>query len=302
LLNISLETRYAYNLDSTASTLALLLIISLRPKLGSLTAHPKLSALAILNFSMIVVSLSRVNLSIALVSLVFVYSHNRFIRAAVIAATLIMIAAPFMQISHVAWGNSMSGSSGFFEKVINSQQEARISNYYNIADMNEHWRGYEAYLGINQVLKIGGWANLIGLGFGSYALGPFADKLQHIPFFHNGFVTIFLKSGSLGLVIFAIFVGKLFFVSRSAFVKARSISDPQIARAGIVVFLFTNSMLLRTLTTHGVYYAKTTLELFFIGLSIYVIGRLWHRRATAHAFNRGDRQHGPSISHRTGHR
>ncbi|MFX0543397.1 hypothetical protein ACEWPM_017050 [Roseovarius sp. S4756] len=279
VFNISLEARYSYGLDSTASTLALLLIISLRPTLAALAARSTLSALAILNLALIIASLSRVNISITFISLVFVYSHNRLIQSAVFVGTMFVIAAPLLQLSYIAPTGSTSGDFSFLGKLQNSLQEFRISNYSDLGDINENWRGYEAYLGIEQVQQVGGWANLIGVGFGSFARGPFVDKLTLIPYFHNGFVTIFLKSGTLGIAFFTIFSGKLYMVSRLAFLQARSNSDQRVTCAALIIFLFTNSMLMRTLTTHGVYYAKTTLELFFIGLSIYVIGRLQRDRA-----------------------
>lgn len=272
IFNVSLNTRYTYQLDSTSSTLALLLIISLRPTFGSLTANLTLFSIAIINALLILVSLSRVNLSIAILSLLFIYSNNRLVRIAVVATTILLIAAPLFQLQQTSPIGSTSGAFGFAGKVLNSLQEMSISDYSDFAEINENWRGYEAYLGVNQVLQIGGWANLIGVGFGSFVEGPFEDKLTAIPFFHNGYVTIFLKSGALGIAIFVLFAGRLFVISRSAFVHAHARVDPPIVTASLIILLLTNSLLLRTLSTHGLYYSRPPMELFFIGIAIFLLG------------------------------
>lgn len=278
IFSISLDTRYNYFMDSSASTVALLLIIALRPTLKSLLGSSTLSVLAMMNLFLIIASLSRVNLSIALLSLVFVYSSNRFVRNSILIFIIVLITTPFLQLPHISQMGSTSGEFGFFGKVLNSLQEMEISNYSELADINQNWRGYEAYLGMERVFQVGGWANIIGIGFGSYAEGPFDNKLTEIPFFHNGYVTIFLKSGALGLAVFITFIAKLFIRSRSAFKLAHKTADPLITRAALIIVLLTISIVIRTLSTHGVYYSKPIIELFFIGISIYVWGSFQRSR------------------------
>lgn len=281
IFNASLETRYEYGMESTAATLALLLIISLRPSIKLLFGSAQLLTAVILNLLMIAVSMSRVNIAIAFIALTFLFSHTRILRATVLIAVSFLVAAPLFQIPLNVAGGSAIDASSFFNKILNSLQEIRISDYSELSEINENWRGYEAFLGVNEVLSVGGWANFIGLGFGSFAAGPFEGKLEQIPFFHNGFITIFLKSGILGIAVFSFFVKKLYTSSRVAFLHGRSISDPRIVSAGLLIILLTTSILLRTLSTHGIYYSRTTLELFFIGLSIYVIRDLLRKNAVA---------------------
>lgn len=271
LFNASLDARYEYGLDSTASTLALIVIISLRPTLKSLIGSTQLSVAAVVNILLILASLSRVNIGISFISLVFVFSHSRLLRASIFVAILILISTPLLQIPMIFPQGTLGDSASFFNKVLNSLQDIRMSNYFEMSDINENWRGYEAFLGVDKVLSVGGWATLIGLGFGSFVEGPFSGKLEQIPFFHNGFITIFFKSGALGIFIFSLFVAKLYLTSRAAILHGRSTSNPRIVNAGILLFLLISSVLFRTLATHGVYYSRPPLELFFIGLTIYVI-------------------------------
>lgn len=300
MFNISLETRYEYRMDSMAASLALLLIISLRPTLKSLLGSTQLSVTAVINLLMIVASLSRVNLSITFIALFFVFSHSRLLRGTMFVAILFIVAAPFLQIPVAVPGSAVSDGSSFFYKVLNSLQEFRVSSYDDFAEINENWRGYEAFLGMDEVLNVGGWANLIGVGFGSYATGPFENKLEQIPFFHNGFITIFLKSGALGIAMISMFFVKLYLTSRTAILQGRSISEPRIFQAGLLIFLLTSSMLTRTLSTHGVYYSRTTLELFFIGLSIYVIRDLRRKNVVANSFRKDDSHFGARVLPKAG--
>ena len=284
IFGVSLENRYNYRMDSTAASLALILIICLKPNFKSLLGSAQLSAAAILNLLLIVISLSRVNLAITLIALVFVYSHSKILRTATFAAIIFLTAAPLLQIPVFTPVGAASDNPSFFSKLLGSLQEYRISDYSDFVAVNENWRGYEAFLGIEQVTNVGGAANIIGVGFGSFAIGPFEGKLEEIPFFHNGFVTIFLKSGALGIGIFSLFLARLYVISRATFVMGRTVSDPRIVNAGILIFILTSSIVFRTLTTHGVYYSRTLIELFFIGLSIYFISDL--RRAILEAKRR----------------
>lgn len=269
LTNISLQSRYTYSLDSSASTLALLLILSNLRTRSSLFPNTTTTSLLLLNLFFIIASLSRTDIAIALISLIFIYSRSKWARGLTIAFVLLLTVTPVMQIAPLGTTSVASGGAGFFDKMLGSLEEFRVSDYSSSSDINENWRGYEAYLGIQEVEQVGGIARFIGVGFGSYVVGPFEDKLQKIPFFHNGFVTIYLKAGFLGLFAFAFFIFKLYRLAQAASREGRQTGDLRIRRASIMIALLTNSVLLQTLAVHGVYYSKTTFELFFIGLAIY---------------------------------
>lgn len=268
IADISLQSRYSYGLDSTASLLAVILIISSRSSLVSLMRSRSLFILLFLNLLLIVVSLSRVNIAIMLVSLVFVYSISKLVRGGVIVAVMLLTLAPLQQISPRSSSADESVNASFIDKVQGSLDEFLIAEYSDFAEINKYWRGHEAYLGIRQVENVGGAAYLFGVGFGSFAMGPFVGKLEVIPFFHNGFVTIYLKAGFLGLGIFALFVIRLYRTGLSALYRSRLVSDPRAVQASLLIVLLTNSILLKTLVTHGIYYSKPALELFLVGVAI----------------------------------
>lgn len=269
LANISLQSRYTYSLNSSASTLALLLILSLHPTRSSLFRNNVSRSLLALNLLLIFASLSRVNIAISLVSLIFIYIRSKWVRGLIIIGILLLTMAPLIEDTQAGTMRVSSGEVSFFDKMIGSFSEFRISDYSSMSDINNNWRGYEAYLAIQEVEQAGGIARLIGLGFGSYVVGPFEDKLQKIPFTHNGFVTIYLKAGFLGLIAFALFIFKLFLLARAASLKGRRSGDLRLTRAAVTINLMTISILITTLAAHGVYYSKTTFALFFIGLAVY---------------------------------
>ena len=269
ITNVSLLSRYTYALDSGKSTLALLLILSLHPTLSSLRRDNKATSLLVFNLLLIIVSLSRINIAISLISLIFIYSHSKWAPRLSIAVVLLLTVSPLFQIMPSLKMREASSQASFFDKVLGSFAEFRLSNYSSMSDINENWRGYEAYLGTQVVEQAEPIARLIGVGYGSYAVSPFDHKLQIIPFFHNGFVTIYLKAGFLGLIAFALFIFKLYRLAGAANREGRRTGNPTIKKAAVTIVLMTNAILFQTLTTHGVYYSKTTLGLFFIGLAIY---------------------------------
>ena len=269
ITNVSLQTRYTYALNSGSSTLALLLILSLHPTLSSLRRDKKATSLLVFNLLLIIVSLSRIDIAISLISLIFIYSRSKLAQRLTIAVVLLLTVSPLFQVMPSSPMRVASSHASFFDKVLGSFAEFQISNYSNISDINEHWRGHEASLGVHAVEQAGGIGRLIGVGFGSYVVGPFEDKHQKIPFFHNGFITIYLKAGFLGLISFALFIFKLYRLAGGANREGCRTSDPRIKRAAVTIVLMTNAILLQTLAVHGVYYSKTTLGLFFIGLAIY---------------------------------
>lgn len=268
IASVSLENRYSYALDSRASTLAVLLILAIRPTPSLLLNNSRFILLLLVNLLLIFISLSRIDIVIALLSLFLVYSNSRWIRLAIISTVLLLTVEPFLQILPQGSTRSTSEIAGFFTKILSSLNEVRVSDYADMQEINANWRGYEAFIGIQEVEKAGGFARIIGVGFGSFAAGPFEGKLQEIPFFHNGYVTIYLKAGFMGLAAFGLLIYKLYRLALFGNREARQTSDPRVATAALVIYLLTTSILLKTLAVHGIYYSKTTIELFLIGMAI----------------------------------
>ncbi|HSD14322.1 MAG TPA: hypothetical protein VLB74_06715 [Flavobacterium sp.] len=85
-------------------------------------------------------------------------------------------------------------------------------------DFNDNYRSYENILTVQQVTKKGTSAVFFGEGLGSSIdlkreVWLLSSYMRYIPFLHNGYMTVFLKSGLLGVLVLLISIG-LFFVNK----------------------------------------------------------------------------------------
>ena len=103
-------------------------------------------------------------------------------------------------------------SSSFFDKFANTADEVKFRHYDSFQEISDNWRGFEAYRGLQtydgyssreQVMGAGLGA-LVDLGF-SMQLTP-TEAMRFIPIVHNGYTYLLVKTGVIGIVLFAIFV------------------------------------------------------------------------------------------------
>lgn len=101
------------------------------------------------------------------------------------------------------------GIEAFFYKIKIAPQEAFKTkvDVDDWRDFNDNYRSYENIRTIRQVAAEGPAAVAFGLGLGSYIdlnkeVWLQTSMMRYIPFLHNGFMTVYLKSGLLGLFIY----------------------------------------------------------------------------------------------------
>lgn len=104
-----------------------------------------------------------------------------------------------------------NGRESFFEKIIFSLSEVRPQNYLLDTDIHQHWRGYETYMAMNLFLGSNPHEVLFGSGLGQAVPIDFAKRggvgeqsdirLFELEWLHNGYVTILLKTGVLGITL-----------------------------------------------------------------------------------------------------
>ncbi|WP_143808102.1 O-antigen polymerase, partial [Oenococcus oeni] len=100
----------------------------------------------------------------------------------------------------------------FFTKISDSLQEVKSTNnwdnYYQIV---HDWRGFEKYSAILQFKQYSILSKIFGKGLsqGIY-VGPYSELLSfydgYIPFLHNGYYTILIKLGLVGVFYYLFFV------------------------------------------------------------------------------------------------
>jgi hypothetical protein len=110
------------------------------------------------------------------------------------------------------------GLDAFLYKIKIAPQEALKTkiNKNDWKDFNDNYRSFENIITVQQVSKEGPFAILFGEGLGSRLnLGRKVftndgEFVQFIPYVHNGFMTVFLKSGIFGLIFLILFLVLLF--------------------------------------------------------------------------------------------
>jgi len=214
-LNFSLETRYEYGLNSDFAVLGIMLVYISRFTNYRIFKKTTEISLTIIFFVFILISLSRTNILIMLLILAYPYmarmiSFNKqlFIVTAIIFS-LVFLGSLFQ----IALPENYADN--FSSKIMNSYAEVLVRDnvanddmdYNDYASVNLYWRSQEAFLGLSLFLE-GSFTQLFfGQGYGTYADGSiyFDDKFQQIPIFHNGFITIVLKSGFIGILLYIYF-------------------------------------------------------------------------------------------------
>ena len=139
--------------------------------------------------------------------------RNFFIMS--IITTTVVIGISYISIS------SSGDRSTFSGKIATSFTEILPKKYTEKADINSHWRGYEAYRGLLAYQESALINKIIGSGYGKTATLGFYMKLKdryydEIYKFHNGYVNILLKTGILGLIIYIFyFISLIYYQSIS---------------------------------------------------------------------------------------
>lgn len=107
-------------------------------------------------------------------------------------------------------------------------------------DFNDNYRSYENIITVKQVSANGTRAVLMGEGLGSTIdlkreVWLQTSMMRYIPFLHNGFMTVFLKSGLLGI---AIYLTTIFFFFRQRTSNVPLIKNINLIFIGTGFFLF----------------------------------------------------------------
>ena len=125
----------------------------------------------------------------------------------------------------------------FLNKVVNSGSEVQVRAYETFSDINNHWRGFEAYraektyaaYSTGDKIFGGGGGALVDLGI-AMQLSP-TQAFKYIPITHNGYMYLLVKTGVCGLCLFALLIFQLLATSR----KALRLRTPEAVFAGLAL-------------------------------------------------------------------
>lgn len=188
-----------------------------------------------------------------IILLPLIYYSYKFINVKKVKILIILlILLPFFSslIDILLSGFKISSETNLLSKFLSSFSEISVSGQNNDQKLiTKNWRGFEAFLGVSNYINGSIIEILFGKGLGSYVIVPFGsfsqeiEGLTNISFFHNGIVTILLKSGLIGVLLFMKF---LFSILKRLIIlndKTFKILSLNI----LLIFLFT------TVSSHGIY-------------------------------------------------
>ena len=162
-----------------------------------------------------------------------------------------------------------TGIESFLYKMKNAPAEifspAKEIDTKNHAKLWDRWRAYEAGMAISQVNT--SYSVAVGKGLGSLVdlkfYAPLGDKnMRYIPHLHNGYVTIYYKSGIIGIILYLLFILYLYLFS---YFKTKNNQKKIILNliGGLAIhYLFT------TLIVTGIYNISETYSLI-LGMLLY---------------------------------
>ena len=168
------------------------------------------------------------SIGISILFLSFAFSFSRI--GSVIAITLFLSYIGFL--TRINWKSILSifilavgllylilstpiNETGTFRsKISKTITEITVSDYQDMADVNQNWRGYETFRALLKFSKEGITEKILGSGFGSVVDLGLSIKLgdsylSEIPIFHNGYAYILIKTGLLGLLCYIMFYSNL---------------------------------------------------------------------------------------------
>lgn len=126
--------------------------------------------------------------------------------------------------------------------------------------INTDWRGHEAYLGLQMFYEGTLFQQIFGQGLGAICYNNiFEDgQLSALPIFHNGYITILLKTGWCGILLFILFLIHLMKMGKNS-------CSAEADFAATLTILLVCCVLIMTQVIHGIFTSSTQ---FFLMLLI----------------------------------
>lgn len=160
----------------------------------------------------------------------------------IMSYVLLLVTGSYAIIYHSNPQRSGKGIEEFLYKIKNAPIEPFKTkiNKENWKDFNDNYRSYENILTVKQVSSEGILAIIFGRGLGvTIDLGRQImtndhELIQYIPILHNGFATVYLKSGLLGLFFLLLF---LYLISKPKKSTLTQVQNINLLMLGTAIFL-----------------------------------------------------------------
>lgn len=257
---LTIDTRYDFDFSNRYAVIGLAVLYFYGSRL--LLQKGTMIFCFLVLIASLVLSFSRTEYLIALFMLIVPFiTRLNLHRIALVSFFSIVVLALFTG-SRISLDNNITFNGKFIEKFMLSIPELVISDVDDVEAANTYWRGYEAFLGLKEYLDGNLLQLLFGKGFSTVVDVPswvFSDDfMTNMPFFHNGYITILLKAGLVGLCLF---IYLIFVIYRHKFAFESS-------EANLRIFL-AFAIAISTLVIHGIYYKHAPfIILFIVGILI----------------------------------
>jgi hypothetical protein len=138
------------------------------------------------------------------------------------------------------------GIESFLYKIKNAPIEAFKTkiNKDDWKDFNDNYRSFENIITVKQVANEGTFAILFGKGLGAtinlgrQIMTNDAELIQYIPILHNGFATVYLKSGLFGLFFLLLF---MYLIGKPQKSNLISVQNINLLMIGTAIFLIVSN-------------------------------------------------------------
>jgi hypothetical protein len=198
------------------------------------------------SLSSFIVAMSRTNL---LILLILVFNFFLFFDDSSLKNKLLVIVffifASYL-ITYFIDPNNVITS--FLNKLLNSSKEISfLDNWTSFDNIQSNWRGYENYCALEQFNSSSFLEQIFGSGFGKdifvgnaaflvLGYGERGNINNSLAVLHNGYLTMLIKNGLLGLFVYISFYFSIGYISFSRLIKRRTFEN--ILLFSLVVSLF----------------------------------------------------------------
>lgn len=265
IFQLGLETRYEYTLSNNTAVLAFAVLYYAKLQRYNLFRRHVENIFIVASIFLIAISFSRTYYVITAIILLLPYlKFWKLTKTTYLLSIFIVV--------FVLFGGKLSETKPVSErggtllgKFSYSLTEITVRNLSGAEEINNNWRGYEAFLGLSKYYE-GNLAELLfGQGYGAIVSPPHwlfsGDLFSEIPVFHNGYITILLKTGIVGLFLF------FFFMYRVLKMSTKHLDTSTTSRGRLIGLLgkaFVFFIVFQTLVVHGVFFTTPPFMLLIL--------------------------------------
>lgn len=270
IFHLGLETRYTYDLSNSSALIAFTLLYYFSYYKIQLFNKKLIYIVYTIAILSIFLSFSRTLYILFLIVVFLKYINSSKIVFKAYFASVLLVFFLIFGGSLFEKTNTNYNQSTIMDKMSHSLEEAVIREYKTLIDINNNWRGFEAYMGLKKYYKGNEYELFFGQGFGSvvktpsWIFGKQKQGLHIIPMFHNGYITILLKTGLFGIFFYFLF---MFILLKHGYdllqSKSKSKSEIKyIKTTGALLIAMSFILFFYTLVIHGIF--RTTVPMLLL--------------------------------------